>query len=89
MLQAPELAGVVKQYMAQKAQKAQQAEVESQAQKNVLRKDIQTQVEDQSGFEDRKILDQIEESTKRKLMTPKVEDQMGYVPPPPTGAPHA
>lgn len=83
MLQAPELAQVVKQHMAQKAAAAQKAEVETQAQRNVMRRDIQGQVEKKTGFEDRKLVDQVQESIKRKMITPDIERRMGYVPPTP------
>ena len=51
-----------------------------------MRRDIQDGVEKQSGFEDRKLLDQVQESIKRKMITPEIERRMGYVPPAPAQA---
>jgi hypothetical protein len=76
----PELPKIVQQYLQQKAQQQEMAEVQEQAMKNIRRREAQDRVEDETGFEDRKLRDQIVESVKKEMMRPGVEREMGYVP---------
>jgi len=69
----PQIIEVVRQCMAQFAQQQQMQEAQGQAEKNIMRQNIQRDVEVQSGQEDRKIVDQVAESTKRELFRPAVQ----------------
>ena len=74
----PELPQVVQQYLQQKAQQQQQQEIANQAQANIQRQSIERDVEKQAPqFEQTKLFDQVEESAKRKLITPSVENMVG------------
>ena len=73
--QAPELPKVIDQYMQQKSQQNQTAEYQQQAVANLERQSIQREAE--KPVEDEKILDQVNESIKRKLMMEKREAELG------------
>jgi hypothetical protein len=79
--QAPELAQqiqqMVGQHMQQKAQQQKDGQIRQQAQDNIHRQELEREVE--APFENRKIVDQANESYKRKVMGQVVE-QMGGIP---------
>jgi len=78
MQQAPELPQVIQQYMQNKMAQQRRQEIAGEAQSNIERQEIERQVEGQQGgpLEDRKLLDQVVESTKRKMIQPAIETMM-------------
>ncbi len=72
--QAPEVAELIQKYMQQKQEQQKQAEVEQQAKDNIQREEIQRRVEQESGYENSKLIDQVTEGTKRKILTPIIEE---------------
>ena len=75
---APELAQVIQQYMQQRAMKEKEKKLQAEAVQNVKRHEIQRNAEKSQGevLENQKIVDQVEESTKRKLVQPMVEQSV-------------
>lgn len=76
----PEIPQVMRQYLAQKEQQRQMAEIRDQAVRNIQRREEQDRAEDETGYEDRKLWDQLEESVKKEMMRPHVERSMGLDP---------
>jgi len=69
----PELIQMMQQYLAQKAQQMRDQEIAQQAQDNLHRQEIERQVEDAAGVEQRKLVDQVGESLKREAIKPVLE----------------
>lgn len=82
LAEAPELGEqlqqVIQQYMQQKQAQEQEAQVRDQAISNIQRQEIQRGVERETGFENKKIVDQANESFKRKE-TSKIIEMLGGV----------
>ncbi len=73
--QAPELPQVIQQYLQQKQQQERQQQIAGEAQANIERQDIERQVE--APVEERKLVDQAQESIKRKVITDTLKTASG------------
>ena len=71
VLQNPEIVQMLQQYMEQKAQQAREQQIAGEAQANVRRQEIEREVEAPS--EAGKLVDQVTESSKRKILQPAIE----------------
>jgi len=73
--QAPELPQVIQAYMQKKQQDQRDAQIQGEAEANVRRQAIERDVE--APVEDAKLMNQVTEGAKRKLITPMVEESIG------------
>lgn len=69
-LQDPSVLGAAQQHMQQQAEAARQQELQQQAQANIERQMVQRQAE--APLENDKIVDQVTESTKRRMAAPAI-----------------